>query len=260
MILRGKCGVKIPNPVIRGWREHRDKFQELCTWHETTYTREIERVKCIFRKNFELPLPEAALEKVYSEMLADHMKQLKLDYIERSKELGQEDKRGLSGIWKAIPDIINKNMAGYNAMKGEEAVPDENIVDSRASLVEAAPVKAWGPFQFLDHLELTDDDISKIILLEKYHRFEWFVEVVELQPGHSFGELALLSDKPRAATVRCLTDCTLAVIGRHDYQRLLQKIEQKHIEERIQFFWQLPFLSHWPKRQVEKVIYSYVEQ
>ena len=113
-------------------------------------------------------------------------------------------------------------MASYNLMSPENSV--ESLKDKK-DMLEAAPVKAWQPFHFLDHLKLTDDDISNIITLEKYKRFEWFVEVVQLQEGLGFGELALLSDKPRAATVRCLTDCTLAVIGRQDYLKLLMKIE-----------------------------------
>ena len=32
VILRGKCGVQIPNPVIKGWREHREKYQDLLAW------------------------------------------------------------------------------------------------------------------------------------------------------------------------------------------------------------------------------------
>lgn len=81
---------------------------------------EIERVKYKFIQNFELPLPPAALEKVYQEMLAEHIKVAKKDYLERSQ--GQKKDNTLSGIWKAIPDIVNKNLAGYNPMKKDDSV------------------------------------------------------------------------------------------------------------------------------------------
>jgi cAMP-dependent protein kinase regulator/cGMP-dependent protein kinase 2 len=48
---------------------------------------------------------------------------------------------------------------------------------------------------------------------------------VKYGPGKSFGELALISNKPRAATIRCLKDCHFAVIEKQNYEKVLQKIE-----------------------------------
>ena len=62
---------------------------------------------------------------------------------------------------------------------------------------------------------------ESLLFLSKNQRTEWFVEVLQLQQGQSFGELALLNNKPRAATVKTLTDCIFAVIGRTEYQRVL---------------------------------------
>ena len=44
VILKGKCGVKIPNPGIKAWRDHWQKYQELLTWQQSTYNPAIERV------------------------------------------------------------------------------------------------------------------------------------------------------------------------------------------------------------------------
>jgi len=52
---------------------------------------------------------------------------------------------------------------------------------------------------------------------------------VQLQAGQSFGELALINDKPRAATIMCLTDCYFAVIDKSDYAKVLKKIEYKEV-------------------------------
>ncbi len=43
----------------------------------------------------------------------------------------------------------------------------------------------------------------------------------ELGPGHFFGDLALLDDAPRAAQARAVSDCTLGVFFRSDFQDLL---------------------------------------
>ena len=46
------------------------------------------------------------------------------------------------------------------------------------------------------------------------YRNEDYMEVGELTTGSSFGELALISNKPRAATIRAKTHWYLAVLGK----------------------------------------------
>lgn len=48
--------------------------------------------------------------------------------------------------------------------------------------------------------------------------------VGKLAPGSSFGELALLSNKPRAATIESLTDIVLGVLYKKDYKRILKQL------------------------------------
>jgi CRP-like cAMP-binding protein len=47
--------------------------------------------------------------------------------------------------------------------------------------------------------------------------------VVKLGPGDFFGELALLDDSPRSATVEAQEDILVARIGRRDFTRMLDK-------------------------------------
>jgi CRP-like cAMP-binding protein len=54
--------------------------------------------------------------------------------------------------------------------------------------------------------------------------------------GKAFGELALLTNKPRAATLKCLTDCHFAVISKNVYDRVLKKIEIKNQNQLVDFF------------------------
>ena len=43
------------------------------------------------------------------------------------------------------------------------------------------------------------------------------MEVAILNHGSSFGELALISNKPRAATIKCITDTHFLVLHKQDY-------------------------------------------
>ena len=47
--------------------------------------------------------------------------------------------------------------------------------------------------------------------------------VGELLPGESFGELALISDQPRAATIVAARDCELARLPKQQFQQILQR-------------------------------------
>ena len=80
-------------------------------------------------------------------------------------------------------------------------------------------------FDFYRHINLTPFEKKNLQELEKLQKIEWFVEVHKLSEGGSFGELALINDKPRAATLTCLSDCIFAVIGRADYQKFLERLE-----------------------------------
>jgi CRP-like cAMP-binding protein len=48
-----------------------------------------------------------------------------------------------------------------------------------------------------------------------------------MRSGKGFGELALSKERlmPRAATIKCVTECHLAVMSKADYSKVLSRIE-----------------------------------
>jgi len=56
-------------------------------------------------------------------------------------------------------------------------------------------------------------------------------KLAQLADGQAFGEMALLSGGTRTATVHCLSDCHLLVIGKSDFDRLLA--EDPHLNEQV---------------------------
>lgn len=71
-------------------------------------------------------------------------------------------------------------------------------------------------------------------------RLQWFVDTSRLATGQSFGEMALLDDTPRAATIVAIKDCYMAVLDRHNFKQCLAKIENREKNKKIDFLKNLP--------------------
>eukprot|EP01017_Pseudomicrothorax_dubius_P048942 TRINITY_DN9015_c0_g1_i1.p1 TRINITY_DN9015_c0_g1~~TRINITY_DN9015_c0_g1_i1.p1 ORF type:complete len:617 (+),score=78.01 TRINITY_DN9015_c0_g1_i1:73-1923(+) len=56
-----------------------------------------------------------------------------------------------------------------------------------------------------------------------------------LSSGDSFGELALLYNKPRTATIKCVTDCHFATLDKIAYRSLLKRKHEKDLKTRLEF-------------------------
>jgi len=78
--------------------------------------------------------------------------------------------------------------------------------------------------------------------------------------GKSFGDLALINNKPRAATIKCLTDCHFAVISKNVYERILKKIEVKNQNKLVDFFQHLPFFEGWSRTALAKLKYIFAQR
>ena len=114
---------------------------------------------------------------------------------------------------------------------------------------------------FTSTMGLSNKDLKKFDELARYEKIEWFKEVVKLSSGQSFGELALIEDAAkRNATIKCLSECYFAVIGRQDYHKFLRRVHQKDQQGKVDFFSQMPFLSHWTKNQITKLVLSFTEK
>ena len=94
-------------------------------------------------------------------------------------------------------------------------------------------------------------------------KFENLLEhVVTMREGKGFGELALKREKVdrRAATIQCLEDCHLAVISKENYQRQVQKIDQRKLRKLIDFFKSIPFLSKNSQTYLIKLHYNFEQR
>jgi CRP-like cAMP-binding protein len=98
------------------------------------------------------------------------------------------------------------------------------------------------------HFEVGDEVISEgdvgeaayIVNTGRLAVFRQDKQVAELSDGDCFGEIALLSNARRTATVRCLTPCDLTVLVRDDFESLsagkgaLAEAIRRQADDRIQ--------------------------
>ena len=59
--------------------------------------------------------------------------------------------------------------------------------------------------------------------MKKMNEVDEMIPLLIFDNGASFGEIALMSKKPRAGTVLTLTDCHFAVIGADSFDKLLMR-------------------------------------
>ena len=69
----------------------------------------------------------------------------------------------------------------------------------------------------------------------------------------SFGERALLTSEPRAATVACVTDSDFLVIGRRDYLRVLRDVHERESTAKISFLKTVRYFDALPSTVCEEV-------
>lgn len=86
------------------------------------------------------------------------------------------------------------------------------------------------------------------------------LEVAELTPGHSFGELALLQDTPRAASILCKEKTVLAVLRKEHFDSVLKEAETRKLNEKLAVLRSVPALQGWSRLSLSKLTYYLKER
>jgi CRP-like cAMP-binding protein len=69
----------------------------------------------------------------------------------------------------------------------------------------------------------------EILIKDKDSRHS--LKVAEMGPGDLFGEMALITQEPRSATVRALEDCTCTIISRDEIEGKIRRIEDAAVRK-----------------------------
>lgn len=87
-----------------------------------------------------------------------------------------------------------------------------------------------------------------------------FKEVLVYKDGASFGELALLDKKPRAASILTKSPCHFAVLDKHNYQRILASLMKKKRLELVEFLQCQELFHSMTKGSLIKLSYCFEEK
>jgi hypothetical protein len=68
--------------------------------------------------------------------------------------------------------------------------------------------------------------------------------------------MALINDRPRYFSVKCLEATVLGVLQKKDY-RIIAKVHQMHINEKVEFIRNMEAFKTWTRIAVQKVSYFF---
>ena len=104
------------------------------------------------------------------------------------------------------------------------------------------------------HMNLTKTECNNLDLLDKYEAQEWMEEVNKLQIGDSFMIDQSFDNSIKFSPIVCLTKCYFAVLDHKDYEKILQKIENREKNDKVEFFKNIPEFNSITLYQIKKLI------
>lgn len=85
-------------------------------------------------------------------------------------------------------------------------------------------------------------------------------EKKRVNKGGNFGELALLYNAPRSASIKALTDCEFWAIDRSTFKNVVSEVTTKQYKENKEFLEKVPFFDSMTEKQKENIAGSLVPQ
>lgn len=80
-------------------------------------------------------------------------------------------------------------------------------------------------------------------------------EVAKLGDGKSFGELALLHNKQRAASIITLEDTSFAVMNKKSFEKVMSDTKTREINQNIDFLDRFSYIKQLTKQSKTKLTY-----
>ena len=105
----------------------------------------------------------------------------------------------------------------------------------------------------LTRSKISEDNETHRSILSNDIDFLGFFTIATLSDGKGFGELALLQQKPRMATVRCLEDTHIMVLTKSAVDEAIGKIERRSLNDKVNFLRSIPMFSLLTRNSLAKI-------
>lgn len=86
------------------------------------------------------------------------------------------------------------------------------------------------------------------------------IKVKEQSEGDAFGELCLLYNAPRAATIRSVSDCVCWALDRATFNNIVKESARKRVEVYEEFLKKVPLLETMNSYERNKLCDAFVPQ
>jgi CRP-like cAMP-binding protein len=101
--------------------------------------------------------------------------------------------------------------------------------------------------------------VSILIPLNKTIPIE-FEEVNVLREGQTFGELALIRDDTRSASIICKEETHFAVLEKQDFKRIIGEVTERRLAEVVSFLRSLPMFAQMTRKSLTKLSYYFKQR
>jgi len=78
----------------------------------------------------------------------------------------------------------------------------------------------------------------------------------EIKSGDHFGDLGIIRDKPRSATIICKDDCSFGILLAEEFKSIFAVVERKKLDQKIEFFKEY-FIKKVNEGDLVKFVYAF---
>ncbi|EAS00956.1 cyclic nucleotide-binding domain protein (macronuclear) [Tetrahymena thermophila SB210] len=86
------------------------------------------------------------------------------------------------------------------------------------------------------------------------------IQAKQLRYGESFGELSLISKKPRLASIKADEDCHFAILEAQPFKQILQDSENEKLLKEMGFFADLPLFQTWNFNLIKQIYLNSIKK
>ena len=181
---------------------------------------------------------------------------------ERIMNFGEEgDKcyillKGKVGIYKPIPITKQMTLRDYVEYLVHIRDIEKNMTKFERILNYNSKIDKYKLISIdFDYTKIPRSTLALNIMVEEER------ELGKGNPGSSFGEMALIKNEPRNASIIALERCSMISIEKNNYTKIVKDIEEQRINKELAAFKQnYPIFRYWPPSKCFRLISGLITQ